>query len=152
MRPVHAIAASIVATGFAAAQDSPKTTDQPRRPLAVLEQACSVCHGLNRIETEKTRDEWEYTVNNMVGRGARVRPDEVKGLVAYLGKYFGMPVNVNKASVEVIAAELDIPAEDARVIVEARQKEPLKKWADLEKIPGLNLKKVEPVKDRIQFY
>ena len=133
------------ACGILPAQDS------PRRPVAVLQEACTVCHGLNRLETEKTRADWEYTVHNMIGRGAKVAPAEIQGLVAYLGKYFGMSINVNKANAEELRMELEIPAADAQAIVAAREKTWLKDWADLEKVPGLNIRKMEPVKDRIRF-
>ena len=146
MKRFAAVAAAIAACAPAMAQDT------PRRPVAVLQEACTACHGLNRLETEKTRDEWEYTVHNMIGRGANVKPAEIKGLVAYLGRYFGMSVNINKASAEEIQAELEIPVEDVRAIVEARRKSELRDWADLAKIQGLNIKKIEPVKDRIRFY
>jgi len=148
MRPI--IVTMLSVSGLAMAQDV-HLEASPRRPVAVLEEACSACHGLNHIEVEKTRDEWEYTVNNMISRGAKVRPAEIPGLVAWLNKYHGMPVNLNKASAEEIQDELQIPAEDARAIVEARQKSALKSWPDLEKIQGLNMKKLEPVKDRITF-
>jgi hypothetical protein len=147
MRPIVAVLLSVC--GPAIAQDI--HSEAPRRPVAVLEEACSACHGLNHIEVEKTREEWEYTVNNMIGRGAKVRPEEIAGLVAYLNKYHGMPVNLNKASAEEIQSELQIPAEDARAIVKARQTSALKGWPDLEKIEGLNIKKLEPVRDRIMF-
>jgi hypothetical protein len=119
--------------------------------VAVLQDACTVCHGLNRLETQKTREDWEYTVHNMIGRGAKVTPGEIPGLVAYLGKYFGMPVNLNTASAEAIQSELDIPMEEARALVAARAKGELREWADLMKVPGLNVKKLEPVRDRIRF-
>ena len=86
-----------------------------------------------------------------VDNGNGIRSEEIAGLVAYLNKYHGMPVNLNKASAAEIQSELQIPAEDARAIVEGRRKGSLKAWPDLEKIQGLNIKKLEPVRDRIMF-
>ena len=128
-------------------------TESSRKAADILQTACTGCHGLNRItDTSKTRDEWDYTVNEMVSRGADVKPDEVAILVPYLTRFFGVEVNVNKATAKELEAELVLTSDEAAAIVQTRTDYgSFKDFSDLEKVKGLNTKKLEPIKDRLTY-
>ena len=43
----------------------------------LMQQRCSVCHSLDRIQAaQKTADQWQATVNRMIGHGAQLTPQE----------------------------------------------------------------------------
>jgi len=53
-------------------------------------KVCTVCHELTRITSkQKTKDEWNETVDQMAARGARASDAEFEAIVNYLAKYFG---------------------------------------------------------------
>src|SRR5258708_7312618 len=61
-------------------------------------------------------------------------------------------INVNKITADGLAGALPVPKNVAAAIVEYREKNgPFKKWEDLEKVPGLDIKKIQSEKDRFEF-
>ncbi len=51
----------------------------------IVSQRCSVCHGLSRVqEADKSLEEWEDTVQQMISFGARVSDEEKQIVVKYL--------------------------------------------------------------------
>jgi competence protein ComEA len=72
--------------------------------------------------------------------------------VAYLARFFGPDVNVNRASAPDLESQLEITADEAGAIVKFREAQgKLKDFSDLAKVPGLDVKKLEPIKQRIVF-
>jgi cytochrome c5 len=67
-------------------QEEPPTEPSPAGDgAALLEERCTVCHGLDRTTSaRKTREEWEQTVVRMVGKGAELNEEEQEILIAYL--------------------------------------------------------------------
>lgn len=56
----------------------------------LLQGRCTKCHDLARVErASKTRDEWQQTVERMVGKGADLSADEQALVVEYLAKTYG---------------------------------------------------------------
>lgn len=56
---------------------------EPSRDTLFL--VCVQCHSLNRITTAKlTAAEWEFTLYDMISRGAPVRKQEIDALKKYL--------------------------------------------------------------------
>ena len=56
---------------------------EPSRDTLFL--VCAQCHSLNRITTAKlTAEEWEFTLYDMISRGAPVREREIDALKKYL--------------------------------------------------------------------
>ncbi len=56
---------------------------------ALLEQRCSVCHPSARPKSkQKTPEQWEATVTRMMGKGAKLVPEEKKELLDYLSKTY----------------------------------------------------------------
>jgi cytochrome c5 len=72
-------------------QEEPPTEPSPAGDgAALLEERCTVCHGLDRTTSaQKTREEWEQTVVRMVGKGAELNEEEQEILIAYLAETYG---------------------------------------------------------------
>ena len=52
---------------------------------SLLEERCTVCHDLGRVErAKKTEEEWKTTVERMVGKGAQLNQAEQELLIKYL--------------------------------------------------------------------
>ena len=52
---------------------------------ALLEERCTVCHDLGRVEAKKaTADEWKSTIDRMIKNGAKLSAEEQTVLVQYL--------------------------------------------------------------------
>ena len=120
----------------------------------IVENSCTDCHGLDEVvSTPMSPEKWRDTVNTMVRRGAALTPAEVDDVVDYLSTYFAaQKVNVNTAGVKEIQTGLDLPAADAEAIVKYRQANGnFKDFAALQKVTGLDPKKLEPKKELITF-
>jgi cytochrome c5 len=72
-------------------QEEPPTEPPPAGDgAALLEERCTVCHGLDRTTSaRKTREQWEQTVVRMVGKGAELNEEEPEILIAYLTETYG---------------------------------------------------------------
>src|SRR6266851_2434487 len=141
MKKIHlvlfAIAASTVCTAGVMAQDP------PRKPSALLQEACSACHGLNRLETAKNRSDWKDTVERMVFNGADVKPEEMNSLVGFLVRFYGESVDINKATAQQLQDELDMTPAEAEAVVKSRSENGnFKTYADVQKIKGLDAKRI----------
>lgn len=69
----------------------PELPDGPTKTQVV--EACTSCHGLDRITTRgKDEDGWYANVNDMVRLGAKLSPDQVIPVVEYLSEHFGRDV------------------------------------------------------------
>ncbi|HTM07455.1 MAG TPA: cytochrome C [Verrucomicrobiae bacterium] len=52
-------------------------------------ELCSNCHNLQKIvQSRKTPQEWERSVNDMLARGAQIFPDEAEKIAKYLSASF----------------------------------------------------------------
>jgi competence protein ComEA len=120
---------------------------------AVTERMCKGCHGLdNVVRARFTEDKWAEVVDDMVSRGAKGTDDEVDQVIKYLSAHFGPKVNVNKAGASDLQESLGISASDAGAIVQYRtEKGTFKSIQDLMKVPGIDAKKIESLRDRVEF-
>jgi competence protein ComEA len=124
---------------------------------AVTERMCKPCHGLENIVREKrTKDRWAETVDDMVSRGAQGTDAEIDQVIDYLAAHFGAnasrTVNINKASASELSAALGLSTADADAIVRYRaEKGAFKSIQDIRKVPGIDVKKIESVQNRIEF-
>jgi nitrate/TMAO reductase-like tetraheme cytochrome c subunit len=56
----------------------------------LVEERCVGCHALTIVETsQKTRQEWEETVDRMVAKGARLNDQQVEEVIDYLSETYG---------------------------------------------------------------
>lgn len=52
---------------------------------AVADNACSKCHGIKKVESaKKNAAEWETTLDRMIKKGAKVKPEERAAVLKYL--------------------------------------------------------------------
>jgi cytochrome c-type biogenesis protein CcmH/NrfF len=56
----------------------------------LVQQRCSVCHSLGRVESSNhTAAQWNTIVNTMISRGAQLTSEEKTVVVDYLAANFG---------------------------------------------------------------
>jgi competence ComEA-like helix-hairpin-helix protein len=120
---------------------------------AQFTRICGQCHGVAIvIKKTNTADGWAAVVDDMVSRGAQGTDDEFDLVVKYLAARFGPKVNLNKADANELSTILDLSPDDAGAIVKYREAVGnFKEWRDLEKVPHIDIKKLEQEKDRIDF-
>lgn len=52
---------------------------------AIVDNACSKCHGIKKVESAtKNAAEWEVTLDRMIKKGAKVKPEEKDAVLKYL--------------------------------------------------------------------
>jgi cytochrome c5 len=69
------------ATEVPATEEAPAALDGK----SLLEEQCTVCHDLGRVErAKKTEEEWKTTVERMVGKGAQLNEVEQELVIKYL--------------------------------------------------------------------
>lgn len=88
-------AATALAGSVAWAAQAPQGQPQgepPPDPKAILNGACTMCHGVDFIaEHRKDRDDWDFTVHRMMDKGADLDPDSAALLIDYLAKTYPKP-------------------------------------------------------------
>jgi competence protein ComEA len=133
---------------LAQAQDLPDGSGKD-----VTNRICSACHEAGVVvKYRNTKEDWESVVEDMRGRGADGSEDDFKAIVAYLARFFGPEVNVNRAAAPDLESQLEITAAEAAAIVKYREAQgKFKVFSDMAKVPGLDMKKLEPIKQRIVF-
>jgi competence ComEA-like helix-hairpin-helix protein len=140
----------------------PPTTLPDGEGKTLVQKTCSKCHGVvGIVRARNSKEAWAEIVDDMISRGADATDEEIELIINYLAKNFGrdkppaapLPkVKVNQAKPEELSAGMFVPKETAEAIVDYREKNgPFKKWQDLEKVPGVDMKKVERDKDRYDF-
>jgi competence protein ComEA len=130
------------------AQDLPEGSGKE-----VTNRICSGCHDAGAVaKYHNAKEDWESVVDDMRGRGADGSDDDFKAIVTYLARFFGPDVNVNRAAAPDLESQLQISLAEAAAIVKYREAQgKFKEFSDLAKVPGLDMKKIEPIKQRIVF-
>jgi competence protein ComEA len=120
---------------------------------AITDKVCNSCHGPeNYIAKRLNKDGWEEVIQQMVSQGAQASDAEFDSIVEYLTRNFGPKVNVNKAPPKEIETSLELTSEEAGAIVTYREKNgAFKTVEDLKRVPGVDAKKIDARKDRIDF-
>jgi competence protein ComEA len=118
-----------------------------------LLRVCGACHSAENVAgMAKTREEWGAVVGEMAADGAQGTDDEFNEIVDYLAAHFPKTINVNKATAADLATGLELSAKEAETIVHYREeKGSFKSVEDVEKVPGVDAKKIEAKKDRLTF-
>lgn len=87
-----ALLATPGALAWAAQEPAPQQPPAPptdAQVKALFESACSACHDTDFIgEHRKSHADWEWTVSQMISRGAELNPDEATLIVDYLAKTY----------------------------------------------------------------
>ncbi|HKE24177.1 MAG TPA: helix-hairpin-helix domain-containing protein [Bryobacteraceae bacterium] len=121
------------------------------------EKLCSQCHELARsISLHQDRAGWDATVAKMVGLGAKASDSEIQLVTQYLAAHYPADevprIHVNTARAIEFESGLTLRRSQAAAIVEYRSKNgPFHSIADLEKVPGVDIAKIEAKKDRLIF-
>ncbi len=120
---------------------------------AQFTRVCGQCHGVAVvIRTVNSADGWAAVVDDMVSRGAQGTQDDFDLVTKYLATNFGPKTNINKASEKELSTALGLSSGDAQAIVHYRETTgAFKDWADLEKVPNIDLKKLASEKNLIDF-
>jgi competence protein ComEA len=120
-----------------------------------MKRVCSGCHSAENVAgMARTREEWGALVGEMAAVGAQGTEDEFNEIVDYLATYFPKTpkINVNKATAKDLESGLELSAKEAEAIVHHREeKGSFKSVEDVEKVPGVDAKKIEAKKDRLMF-
>jgi len=138
----------LIISVFAQAQDLPDAKGKD-----VTDKVCGACHEAGVVtKYHNNKDDWQSIVEDMKSRGADGSADDFQTIVLYLTHFFGPEVNVNKATSKDLETQLEITPKDAGAIVQYRQDHGnFKSFDDMKKVPGLDEKKIEPLKQRIVF-
>ena len=93
----------------------------------------------------------------MIQRGATGTDDEFFEVVNYLATNFSkisavIKINVNKATAKDLEGALRIPAKQAAAIIHQREERgDFKSIDDLQKVPGIDVAKIDANKNRLSF-
>ena len=120
----------------------------------LIENTCTECHGLDQVvSSPMSAEAWRTTVKSMVKKGATLSTEEIDTVVDYLAVYFAPDkVNVNSAEAQELQAGLGLTKVEASAVVEYRKANGnFKDLAGLQKVAGLDAKKIESKKDLIVF-
>ena len=144
---------ALIAPVLAVTASAQTLPDGPGKEL--VQTICSACHSLINVTTQqKTREEWQAKVTEMLQEETDVTGPERETIVNYLSAYFPKTpkINVNKAAAKELAAALDLSTKDSQAIVRYREeKGNFKTLDDLKKVPGLDAANLESKKDRLEF-
>ena len=121
-----------------------------------LVKVCAQCHSPdNVIANGRDRAGWEAEITKMAGFGAQGSDEEFTAILDYLTKNFPgtvVPVKVNLATVAELQSGLGLDAAEADAVVAYRKKNgDFKTVEELEKVPDVDVKKIEAKKDQVRF-
>ena len=150
------IAALLVAALSAISQDPQKPevkSPEDTKAEETFTRNCIKCHPADRIAgSRRTRTQWEEVMTTMqTARGAVIADEDWEVIQTYLVKHYGR-VNVNRATVDELVEVLGVTAETADAIVKYRKEHgDFEDYDGFTKVPGLNLEKLEKLRDAISF-
>lgn len=142
-----------LSAAFAQGLPSDKGDLAPGRGAEIINANCGGCHGIGRITGSggKSKTDWQSTVERMIAKGIDIKAADEEVAVAYLARYYGEEVKVNTASATDLQEQLELTASEADAIMKARAAAPFKSLADLAKVPGVDIEKLEPMKGRLAY-
>src|ERR1700693_1554215 len=150
---INSSAALDAALSITVANAQEKLPDGPGRET--LKRVCGACHSAENVAgMAKTREEWGAVVGEMAADGAQATEAEFNEIVDYLATYFPKvpKINVNKATAKDLESALELSAKEAEAMVHYREENgSFKSIEDVEKVPGIDAKKIEAKKDRLTF-
>jgi competence protein ComEA len=151
MESMRILASCFLALAFISLAYSQDLPDAPGKDVTV--RICGACHDPGVVsQYHNSKDDWQPVVDDMRGRGADGSDADFKLIVDYLGHYFGPTVFINKAPENELESELGLTSAEATAIAKYRQANgDFKEMDGLRKVPGLDMKKLEPIRSRIRF-
>ncbi|HKQ73795.1 MAG TPA: helix-hairpin-helix domain-containing protein [Blastocatellia bacterium] len=137
------------------AGQGPPMPDGPGK--AEARKLCSGCHELEKsFSTRQDRAGWQLTMEKMVSYGMKASEKEISAVLEYVVKNYpaeDVPrINVNKARAIELESGLSLRRSQAAAVIQYREKNgPFRSIADLKKVPGIDVAKIEAKKDRLEF-
>ena len=127
--------------------------DGPGKDL--VGRICFDCHGAGNFRKVRlSRDDWSDQVADMADRGAKGSDGELAAVVEYLAQNFGTDsrINVNTAPLLELKVVLGLSVKEAQAVLGYREANgKFRTWQELQKVPGLDGRKIEEKKDLIAF-
>ena len=121
----------------------------------VTVKVCGQCHAAEMVASVRlTVDGWRETIAAMVQQGATATDTEQQVILEYVSTHFKgearRPLNLNTATSVELESVVGLLRKEAAALVAHREKNgPCKTLEDLEKVPGVDYKKIEARKDRL---
>lgn len=121
------------------------------------EKLCQGCHDISQsVSLRQDRNGWGATLKKMVGLGVKASDTELLTLLEYLAEHYPAtelpPVDVNKARAIQLESRLSLRRSEAAAILQYKQEHgAFKSFADLLKVPGVDVAKLESKRDRLVF-
>ncbi len=142
------ILAGVLCVGGLYAQDLPVGPGKE-----TVEKTCTACHDLGPLtQMNGGPDIWQSVVDDMKSRGADATDADFRIIVQYLSKYLGPIVHINTDEAASLQANLGLTDAEAAAIVKYRtDKGTFKEWADLAKVPGLDMSKLAGLQQRVKY-
>jgi hypothetical protein len=126
----------------------------PGQGKELAAQRCNSCHTLERtVQLRQSKEGWEATVFDMIGRGAPIFLEEAKEIIDYFGNVFGPDsppfIDVNRASKEELVKLPGLTAELAdRLLAHRKANGSLTSRDQIREILGL----AEKAFEKIRYY
>lgn len=124
----------------------------------IILRECTACHLPDHFTKYRhTNDEWQAIVIRMGQRVRSATKEELDTVQKYLATNFpkvedASKLNVNKANAEDISARLGLTLDEAKALVDYRQRHgTFREWGELLAIYGVDGRKIEAAKDRMSF-
>ena len=147
MLSIVAIACSLSVTLATGSQQA----DGSKNGEEVFLNRCGSCHGTERaLVAPRTRKGWEGVLAEMANIGALLETGEQDAVLAFLTERHGL-VNVNAANAEELVG-LGLSRKDAETIGAYRTEHgPFADFAALHRVPGLDVDRLNAVRERVAF-
>src|ERR1043166_1437307 len=144
----------ITAASLAVAADDEEAKGLPEAPgKDGTVKACLSCHGTANIRKRRlTREGWAEKVADMVDKGAEATEAQQTIVVDYLTQTFGKDskVHINTAPFEELRSVLGFTVEEAKALLAFHKEHgDFKSLEDVQKVPGVDPKKIETKKELI---
>ena len=143
-----------VATGSQSAfarRASARQANGSQKGEEVFLNRCGTCHGTERaLVAPRTRKGWEAVTAEMVNNGMQLETGELEPMLAFLTEQHGL-VNVNAANAADLVA-FGLSKKDSDTIVSYRSDHgPFADFATLRSVPGLDVNRLDAVRERLAF-
>jgi competence ComEA-like helix-hairpin-helix protein len=144
---------ALASLALAADEEVKLLPDGPGKDL--VGRICFGCHGAGNFRKVRlNRDDWSDQVADMADRGAKGSEAELAAVVEYLTQNFGKDskINVNTAPLMELKTVLGLSAKESQAAVDYREANgKFRAWQELQKVPGVDGKKIEAKKDLMTF-
>ena len=124
----------------------------------IILRECTACHLPDHfVKYRHSNEEWQAIVIRMAPRTRAITKEETDTVLKYLATNFPKvddagKLNVNKATAQDIAARLGLTEDEAKAVVDYRQRHgTFREWGELLAIYGVDGRKIEAAKDRMSF-